>query len=137
MQKALLGTSVEALVIAKLTALGCEIFLPFGHSGEIDFILITPDNQVKRIQVKKVSIHKKHQYRGRTLRQSGNGGRKRYANIDYFIFYADGKFWIVPFAECANQFSYGLNSRECFLEAWDLILGQENEKKREELPLLQ
>ena len=138
MKKSLIGTSVEALVIAKLTALDCEVFLPFGHSGEIDFILVTPNDQLKRIQVKKVSIHKRHQYRARTIRQSGNGGHKPYKNIDFFIFYTDDKFWIVPFMECSSQHSYNLNSRDCFLGAWDLILGPDREEKiGSMLPLLQ
>jgi hypothetical protein len=82
---------------------GYKLWLPVGHSRNVDLLAEDDDEQVVRVQVKTTSLHR----RGRWLvsvcarggNRSWNGIVKRFSakRCDWlFVLIADGRRWFIP-----------------------------------------
>ena len=97
------GDLGELSALAWLADQGAEVFVPIGHSRDIDLIAIVGE-QVLRVQVKTSTVVLPHRRYEVTLatrggNQSWNGLVKRFSSerCDYlFVHVGDGRRWFIP-----------------------------------------
>ena len=82
---------------------GASVYVPLGHSPDIDFVALMPSGELKSVQVKTSTCFQKHRWVVSVCTRGGNqswNGIVKYldgSRFDYLcVVVGDGRRWVIP-----------------------------------------